>query len=267
MPVSQNGYPANDRSLTALFDVPGSEVTFRLRKGVCGEALALLAGWVDKNVEDIDIRRGVRGFDVFDDWSYAERLVRGGASLSNHASGTAIDLNAVQHPLGVTGTWSVTEKRKINNYLQREWKDPATGRVVIRWGENYISRKDGMHFEIDDDEKAVARALVGYKERRRAEQQPKPIPKPADPADDELNWTEKVVKELPILKKGDKNWDVRRLQALLIASGVVTTDKNKYVDGDFGESTEGDVKQFQRLKNIKADGEVGQQTWTKLLGG
>lgn len=270
MPVSQNGYAANDRTLTEVFEIPETSVKMRLRKGVCGETLATIASWVDQNVEDIDIREGVKGFDVFDDWSYAERLVRGGASLSNHASGTAMDLNAVQHPLGVEGTWSPSEKRKINDYLQNEWKDPLTGRVVVRWGENYISRKDGMHFEIDANEAAVKRALSAYKARRAAEQEPKPDPTPVTPGtpdEDQKNWTEKLVKELPILKRGSKGMFVRRLQGLLIAHGVVRTDKNTYVDGDFGKATRADVVEFQRLKKIEDDGEVGEETWTALLGG
>ena len=40
-----------------------------------------------------------------DDWGYCFRNVRGSSdNLSNHSSGTAIDLNATKHPLGHAGT-------------------------------------------------------------------------------------------------------------------------------------------------------------------
>ena len=83
-----------------------------------------------------------------------------------------MDLNAVQHPLGVGGTWSPNQKTAINHYLEDEWTDPKTGKVVIRWGENYTSRTDGMHFEINADEAAVTRALSAYLARREAEENP-----------------------------------------------------------------------------------------------
>ena len=172
MAVSQNGYPANDVTLTDVFTVPGTAVRLRLRKGACGRALVEVAAWVDRHVEDIDTREGAKGFDVPDDWSFAERRIRGGEALSNHASGTAMDLNAVQHPLGVGGTWSPNQKTAINHYLEDEWTDPKTGKVVIRWGENYTSRTDGMHFEINADEAAVTRALSAYLARREAEENP-----------------------------------------------------------------------------------------------
>lgn len=89
---------------------------------------------------------------------------------------------------------------------------------------------------------------------------PKPTPAPT------LNWSEKLVKELPTLQFDDKGVDVKRLQGLLIAANVVATSvRGNYVDGDFGRATRGDVVEFQGKKGLKQDGVVGEKTWTALL--
>lgn len=153
MARSQNGWIANDRSLIRTYTVPESRVRVAVRKGDVATVLLHVMAWVDQHVEDIDTRRGVRGFDVPDDWGYAERPIRGGQSLSNHASGTAVDVNAVQHPLGVRGTWSRRERKKIHGML-------AQLDGVVRWGEDYRSRADGMHFEINAGPAAVAKVAA-----------------------------------------------------------------------------------------------------------
>lgn len=136
MATSQNGYSANDRSVIGSFTVPGSTRRVSLRKGDTSVILLDLAGWMDAHIVPIDI-------GIYDDWGYAERTIRGSSTtLSNHASGTALDYDAVQHPLGVRNTWTADQKRRINERL-------ALYDGCIRWGENYTGRPDGMHFEID----------------------------------------------------------------------------------------------------------------------
>src|SRR5688500_1873610 len=133
---SQNGYSANDRSKIASFTVPGTNQKVALRAGDTSVILLDIAAWIHANVERID-----QG--VFDDWGYAERTIRGSSTtLSNDASGTAIDVNATQHPLCVTGTWSRDEKSAINARL-------AFYEGCLRWGANYTCRPDDMHFEIN----------------------------------------------------------------------------------------------------------------------
>lgn len=74
-------------------------------------------------------------------WGYAYRKVFGFLVLSNHASGTAIDLNAPQHPQFRKGTFSASQVREIRKILKF-----CDG--VVRWGGDYTLRKDEMHFEI-----------------------------------------------------------------------------------------------------------------------
>lgn len=142
MPKSQNGWEANDVTLTDVQTIPGTQRKIRLRKGAAGFLLRRVAAFIDREVENIDE-------PTQDDWGYAERPIRGSSTtLSNHASGTAIDVNATKHPLGATGTWTAAQKKKIHAHLN-EYDG------VIRWGEDYTKRKDGMHFEIVADAAAV----------------------------------------------------------------------------------------------------------------
>lgn len=72
---------------------------------------------------------------------------------------------------------------------------------------------------------------------------------------------------MSILKIGSKGLAVIELQKLLIKAGM--TGKNKKplsADGDFGENTEYAVIQFQKLKNLKVDGLVGDYTLKALRG-
>ena len=87
-----------------------------------------------------------------DDWGYCFRNVRGSSEkLSNHASGTAVDLNAIDHPLGKAGTFP-NEKVPMIRALAKKY-----GMI---WGGDFRSRPDEMHFEIAVTP-AKAAALIG----------------------------------------------------------------------------------------------------------
>jgi hypothetical protein len=150
MPVSQNGFPANDRSLVSSRLIPGTTRKITVRNGPAGDLLLWTAGQFDARVENIDAES-----EQFDDWGYAEREVRGGTDLSNHASGTAIDLNATRHPLASSPSNNFTAKQiaEIHEIL-------AEAQHCVRWGGDYTGRKDPMHFEIVASEEACRRALA-----------------------------------------------------------------------------------------------------------
>lgn len=143
MVFSQNGWTANNRSLTKQWTIPGTIRKITLESGDAGYLLCDFAAWFDKNVEDIEAGQ-------LDDWGYAERTVRDGTDLSNHASGTAIDLNAPKHALGAVNTFTPAQATAIRNKLKN-----YAG--VIRWGGDYIGRKDEMHFEINASSATVKR--------------------------------------------------------------------------------------------------------------
>jgi hypothetical protein len=132
---SANGWTASkNRAEIGIesFTVPGTKL-----KLACAKSVApLLVGFAAEFHELIEpIDEG-----TLDDWGYAYRDVRGSTtSLSNHSSGTAIDLNATQHPLGKVGTFPI-EKVPMIRALAKKYG--------LLWGGDYRNRKDEMHFEV-----------------------------------------------------------------------------------------------------------------------
>jgi hypothetical protein len=153
MATSQNGFPAlpSDSPLLYTWTIPDTSRKLRLRNGSAGFLLIHLALWFDAKIEDVE-------GGILDDWGYAYRPVRGyETTLSNHSSGTAMDLNATKHVLGSENTFSGEEelriRRRVNHFFDG----------TIRWGGEYAGRKDEMHFEIDASLKAceiVAKGLL-----------------------------------------------------------------------------------------------------------
>lgn len=160
MATSQNGWPAlvADSPHLHTWKIPDTPRLLRLRDGSAGFLLIHLALWFDARVEDVDGGQ-------LDDWGYAYRPVRGyDTTLSNHSSGTAMDLNATRHNLGAEDTFTADEELRIRRRVN-EFFDG-----VIRWGGEYYGRKDEMHFEIDASigacEKVARRLLSSARGKR-----------------------------------------------------------------------------------------------------
>jgi hypothetical protein len=149
--LSQNGWSANDRSAIETY-VIGKGTRVALRKGDAGFLLKHVADWFDANIKDIDDNYNS---GELDDWGYAERPIRGGTALSNHASGTALDINATCWILGQQPTVYLSQEQvnKIHDHLRLY-------EGVIRWGGDYSGRKDPMHFEINSGAAEVARVAA-----------------------------------------------------------------------------------------------------------
>ncbi len=78
------------------------------------------------------------------DWccSYSPRFIRGSKSrLSNHAFGTAFDINIRANALGKMPP-KVGEKGSVRLLV------PLANKFGFFWGGHYRRRKDGMHFEL-----------------------------------------------------------------------------------------------------------------------
>lgn len=71
--------------------------------------------------------------------------------------------------------------------------------------------------------------------------------------------------QLPLLKYGSTGGYVRTAQRLLIAAGFACGPDG--ADGEYGANTVAAVTKFQQLHNLLDDGEVGGDTWAKLIGG
>lgn len=236
MAVSQNGYRANDRSLIASYKVPGGKIS--MRRGDVATVLSYVANRFHSEVEPLKWPGN---------WGYAERKIRGGSSLSNHASGTAIDLNAPAHYLGARGTFSAKQVRAIRRIL-----NDCGG--VIRWGGDYRGRKDEMHFEINAGTSAVARVAKAI----RAGKKPGPSGGATSSGGGSSSPTYKTVSgSTPLVKLYHKGEPVKRIQA---AVGVKA-------DSYYGPATKKAVQAFQKAHKLDADGIVGPDTWRAINGG
>jgi hypothetical protein len=140
--TSYNGWEASAKPESIhvkSYAIPGTTLKIR-----CAEAVApLIVGFCKEFNELIEPLDGGQ----LDDWGYAFRNVRGSTDrLSNHASATAIDLNATKHVLGKIGTFPA-EKVPMIRALAKKYG--------LFWGGDYKNRPDEMHFEINVSPKKV----------------------------------------------------------------------------------------------------------------
>jgi len=144
--TSANGWTASKdpaKINIKQFAVAGTDIKLRCN-AVCGPVLAAFAAEFHATVEPLDKGQ-------LDDWGYAYRPIRGETTgLSNHSSGSAIDLNAAKHPLGKENTFTA-EQRKTLDVLCKKYG--------LRGGYTYNHRKDDMHFEITQTPEQV-KALI-----------------------------------------------------------------------------------------------------------
>lgn len=237
--VSQNGWSANDRSKIRSYTIPGTTTRVALRAGDCSVVLLDFLAWFNKNIESID-------GGPLDDWGYAERPIRGLLTvLSNHASGTAVDVNAILHALGHSGTFTAAQTAKIRAKL-REYHG------VIRWGGDYTGRPDEMHFEINAGAAAVRREADRI--RGRASVVPLPTPRPSPDApfgrtprgDRVLGWRQPPM----------TGHDVAGIQRALILAG----NRQLAVTGVYDPATRDLVNLLKARHHISEAG-CGEQCW------
>jgi len=136
MILSSNGWQASaDPKEIGIksYTVPGTKIKLRCSEGAA-PLLVTFAAEFHEHIEPIDEGN-------LDDWGYCFRNIRGSTDkLSNHSSGTAIDINATRHPLGHAGTFKPMQIVLIQALCKK---------YGLRWGGNYRNRKDEMHYEID----------------------------------------------------------------------------------------------------------------------
>ena len=148
---SQNGWPANaDKNAIQVknFQVPNTNRHFS-----CAEEVAPIligfAAWYHKYIQKIDV-------GTYDDWGYNFATIPNQTDYSNHASGTAIDINATLHQ------WRAPKSgfSKLQE-IRIRWRCRALG---IRWGWDYLHGwKDPMHFEIIETPAQVKARIIRMK--------------------------------------------------------------------------------------------------------
>jgi uncharacterized coiled-coil protein SlyX len=162
---SQNGWPAYDTTAHFTRFTAANQRWWAANPDVAVVFTEFIEQF-DKRIEEITQK-------LLDDWSYANRLVRGSTkTVSNHGSATAIDIDATQHPRGVKNTFSAKEQ-----VIMRDIKNKITdnaGVSVLRLGMDYKTTVDDMHIEINASPAKVKQAANKIRERNK----PKP---PAPP--------------------------------------------------------------------------------------
>jgi len=147
---SENGWPViesqSDKSLVVI-RIPGTGtpgIPLRLQKD-CAPLLAYVASRVHAEVSDLKENNKAGKFQ--DEGGYNFRKIRNSTKYSNHASGTAIDLNWQKWPMFKR---NMTKKQRAAALLIAE-----DVQEVIRWGGTYRSNVDEMHWEIKDNVSAA----------------------------------------------------------------------------------------------------------------
>lgn len=244
MATSQNGYPVlfDNRTTGSLprlrkTVIPDTGRHFYVRDGSVALVLADFTLWFHENVERIDNK-------TWDDWGHAVRAIRGQTSgYSNHASGTAIDINATMHPLAKRLTFNRAQYAKIRAQIK-------TYDGCLRHGIDYRTRPDEMHVEINaslDKVEIVAQRLINTPRGQRilkanpgllevVMQGQKPLPAPKPP--------KKPTKADSVLRVGSSGARVKALQQGL--NRVFPAYSHLQVDGEFGPHTKAVVMEFQR---------------------
>lgn len=79
-----------------------------------------------------------RGYDIRPDWTwgFACRPIRGTQTASNHSWGLAVDINAPTNPMG---------SRLVTD--MPGWMPDLWNAYMFRWGGDYRTRPDAMHYE------------------------------------------------------------------------------------------------------------------------
>lgn len=236
MAVSQNGYRANVVADTQIYTVTASGRTMRLRKGSTGAMLAHMVRWFDEHIRDVDP-------GVMDEWGYAARNIRGSSQVSNHASGTAADVDATKWPLGSTASKYLTDAEIAKVHEQLKVYEGC-----IRWGADYTGRKDPMHFEINRNQATVDRVWAKILAAGGGA-----APAPSAPSTPGIQYEARVDAPLGsrILHLGSVGSDV----------GYVQRWHGLKDDNAYGPVTEAAVKSTQERNHVEVDGRVGPVTW------
>lgn len=246
MTTSQNGWSVStNKAAIGVVDFKVEGVSFPggVRKGDVATVLGYVVERLHKEVEKLH-----SGWC----WGYDYKPIEGSSTISNHASGTAVDFNAPNHPMGSSGTFSATQVATIHKIL-------AVCSGCVRWGGDYTGRKDEMHFEINCTPATLAKLAARLRGTPAPPVPPKPPVKPPVTA--------------PVLKKGSTGSDVKSVQAFLNRTfpayrNSVSVNRGHLLveDGIYGDATVAWVKEFQSRVSIAQDGMVGVTTRAKLKG-
>lgn len=238
--ISENGWRMADADEMDSGPVPGTKnLRLPIRRG---DANTILKGWVAYFNACIESLANGRGYADEGSFTWTNSV-----ASSNHLSGTAVDLNWTDHPFHVSyGGFTREEISKTRRGL-----DLFEG--TIWWGQDWVSPKDPMHFQLNYPEgdrrnEAFAKKLrAGY----------------LGIWNGGLIGTAAPVNST-LIRYGSSGPAVEKLQAGFNTVFPKYPGLPLEVDGDFGPKTELAVREFQRRVGLKVDGIVGEQTAAQL---
>lgn len=169
--------------------------------------------------------------------AYNCRKITNGSGYSLHAYGIAADINARTNPYGQK---LITDMPLAMVSAIKAIKT-TDGLQVFRWGGDYTSVKDAMHYEVvaspDELSEGIDWGTV--------------VAEPPDRTDPRT-W--------PTVRKGDSGPTVKSLNEMLAEADFDAPNSSR-----FASRTHSAVKAYQESRRLTVDGIVGLQTWTALL--
>lgn len=219
--TSQNGWPVasagqqDERPLIRDVQVPNGVLA-----GDVAYVFRWLAARYDRRVEKI-----VKGWC----WGWFVKVIEGSSTISNHSSGTAVDINAPANPMGQgTTKRSMTPAQIAECHKLEDESDD-----VLRWGGDYVSRNDPMHWEIVGSRAAVRQFVAKQKGAN-----PAPVRK--------VEWV-RISVNMPVLKQGDDDAKMDGYNRITRIQRIVGADD----DGIWGKGTTAAIAAWCKLPVAK----------------
>src|SRR6478752_2054234 len=167
--TSYNGWPASDDKNSIGVEPFGDAVGLPFPGGVKAGDVATVLGYVATQLH-YRVEACISGWD----WGHSyKQNVNNPSQLSCHASGTAIDYNAPNHPNGSSNTFSDQQVGTIYAILNEV-------QGAVDWLEGY----DEMHFEIAVDAGTLSR-IAATLPATGTDPAPEPGPPPDEPLEDD----------------------------------------------------------------------------------
>jgi hypothetical protein len=234
MPNTQNGWPIVPRS--AVDEAPLIR-DVRVPNGVLAGDVAIVFRWLAEQYD-----RRVERLKPGQCWGWFVKVIEGSSTPSNHGSGTAVDFNAPDNPMGQGTTKRSMSDAQIAECHAIEHESGG----VLRWGGDF-SRNDPMHWEIDASRAAV-RAFVAK------------ITVAATPPRKVTMLTLDAVK-LPVLKQGDRDDRLDGYNHITRMQRIVGADD----DGIWGPATTDALARWVKLPPAQCR-QTTEQIWRRVYG-
>lgn len=159
MPNSQNGWPVVPNTPAGLARLDRGPLIrdVTVPNGMLAGDVAYVFRWLARQY-DTRVEQLRAGWC----WGWFVKTIEGSTTISNHASGTALDFNAPDNPMGQGTTAKSLTPGQIAECHAIEEESGG----VFRWGGDF-SRNDPMHWEIVKNASAVS--ALAEKIRREEE--------------------------------------------------------------------------------------------------